>query len=55
MNSFEVDSGRIFLVRAEHGSDLVQFITKFSLEKKINVAVFTAIGALKSVKIGFYD
>jgi len=43
------------LVRAEHDSDLVQFITKLAEDKGITAAEFTAIGALKRAKLGFYD
>jgi len=47
--------GRNFLVRAEHDSDLVQFVTELAEKKKITVATFTAIGALKRAKLEFYD
>jgi predicted DNA-binding protein with PD1-like motif len=43
------------LVRAKHDSDLVQFITKLAEDKGITAAEFTAIGALKRAKLGFYD
>ena len=49
------DLGRNFLVRAEHDSDLVQFVTELAEKKGITVATFTAIGALKCAKLGFYD
>jgi predicted DNA-binding protein with PD1-like motif len=47
--------GRNFLVRAEHNSDLIQFVTELAEKKEIIVATFTAIGALKSAKLEFYD
>ena len=47
--------GRSFLVRAEHDSDLVQFVTELAEKEEITVATFTAIGALKRAKLGFYD
>jgi len=49
------DVGRIFLVRAEHNSNLIQFVTELAEKKGITVATFTAIGALKWAKLGFYD
>lgn len=49
------DHGRDFLVRAEHDSDLVQFITELAEKKGIAAAAFSAIGALKQAKLGFYD
>ncbi len=42
-------------MRAEHDSDLVQFVTELAETKRITVATFTAIGALKRAKLGFYD
>ena len=49
------DLGRNFLVRAEHNSDLVQFVTELAEKEGIIVAAFTAIGALKRAKLEFYD
>lgn len=47
--------GRNFLVRVEHDSDLVQFVTELAEKEKIMVGTFTAVGALKRAKLGFYD
>jgi predicted DNA-binding protein with PD1-like motif len=49
------EPGRNFLVRAEHNSDLIQFVTELAEKKEIIVATFTAIGALKRAKLEFYD
>ena len=46
---------RILIIRVEHNSGLIQFITKIAEEAKITIATFTAIGALKNAKIAFYD
>jgi predicted DNA-binding protein with PD1-like motif len=51
----EAESARVFLVRAEHDSDIIGFVTELAKKQKIESAVFTAIGALKSAKLGFYD
>ena len=48
-------SGREFLKRLEHDSDLVESIIIFAIDKNIRLGVFTAIGALKDAKISFYD
>lgn len=61
-NSFEGDLnlsskmgvGRTFLVRAKHDSDIIDFITEFAKKNDITTATFTAIGALKSARLGFY-
>jgi predicted DNA-binding protein with PD1-like motif len=46
---------RDFMVRVKHNSNFIQFITDLAVEKKIKVATFTAVGALKWAKLGFYD
>ena len=51
----QFDVGRDFLLRAEHDSNLVQFVTELAEKKGIIAATFTAIGALKHAKLGFYD
>ncbi len=55
MRAKRVEAGRNFLVRVEHDSDFLEFLTEFAKENKIMLAGFTAIGALKSAKLGFYD
>ena len=47
--------GRNFILRAEHDSDLIKFVTEMAKENGIVSATFTAIGALKCAKLGFYD
>ena len=44
-----------YLIRAEHNSDIIQFLTNFSRKKDINLATFTALGALKTAKLGFFN
>ncbi|MBE0512859.1 DNA-binding protein [Candidatus Bathyarchaeota archaeon] len=51
----QFELGRNFLVRAEHNSDLIQFVTELAEKEGITVATFTAIGALKRAKLEFYD
>ena len=47
--------GKEYLLKVEHNSDLIQFITAFAEKENIRAASFTAIGALKRSKLGFYD
>ncbi len=47
--------GRCFFIRVEHNSDLIAFVTEFAKKNNIALAAFTAIGALTSAKLGFYD
>jgi predicted DNA-binding protein with PD1-like motif len=46
---------RDFIVRVKHNSELIQSITDLARKEKIIVATFTAIGALKRAKLGFYN
>ncbi len=55
MGSKKMSLGRIFLVRAEYDSDIIKFITDLAKSQGIATATFTAIGALKHAKLGFYD
>jgi len=55
MSYVKLDFGRNLVVRAKHNSDLVEFLTELAKENKIMTATFTAIGALKYAKLGFYD
>ena len=55
MSSRELTAGRTFLVRAKHDSDIIGFLTDTAKRNAITTATFTAIGALKSAKLGFYN
>ena len=55
MSSGEFTAGRTFLIRAPHDSDIIQFLTETAKTNAITTATFTAIGALKNAKLGFYD
>jgi predicted DNA-binding protein with PD1-like motif len=50
-----LEVGRNYFVRVEHDADLVRFVAEFSVENNIEVGSFTAVGALKSAKLGFYE
>jgi len=49
------DLGRSFLARAKHDADIISFVTDLAKENGVMTATFTAIGALKYAKLGFYD
>ena len=51
----EVRVARNIIVRAEHNSEIIAFLTKLAKEHKILLGTFTAVGALKCAKLGFYD
>jgi predicted DNA-binding protein with PD1-like motif len=49
------DIGRTLIVRAEHDSDVIEFVAELVKKNGITSATFTAIGALKNGKLGCYD
>ncbi|MBN2186720.1 MAG: DNA-binding protein [Dehalococcoidia bacterium] len=55
MSVFEYKASNEFIVRVEHNSDLVQSITELAKSKGIKTGSFTAIGALKRARLGYYD
>jgi predicted DNA-binding protein with PD1-like motif len=52
---FEYNTGKELLVRLRHGTDLVRSITELARSKRIEVGSLSAIGALKSARLGYYD
>ena len=55
MGSRKVEIGRTFIVRVKHDSNIINFVTELAKTHGIMIAAFTAIGALKHAKLGFYD
>ncbi|KXB06350.1 hypothetical protein AKJ53_00585 [candidate division MSBL1 archaeon SCGC-AAA382F02] len=55
MHIAEFENGKYLIIRAEHGSDLIEFITEVAEKKNIQAGTFTAMGALKNAKLGYYD
>jgi predicted DNA-binding protein with PD1-like motif len=55
MDFREFALGRTFVARAIYDSDLIEFLNAFAYNAGIAAASFTAIGALKNAKLGFYD
>jgi predicted DNA-binding protein with PD1-like motif len=52
---FEYDASKELIVRLKHDADLVQSITELAKNKRIEAGSFTAIGALKRARLGYYD
>ncbi len=52
---FEYEASKELLVRLRHDTDLVQSITEIARSKEIEAGTFTAIGALKRARLGYYD
>ncbi len=55
MQVSELIPGRRFMGRLPHNKDLITSIESFAMEKKIEMATFSVIGAVSSVTLGFYD
>ncbi len=51
----EYNTGKELLVRLRQGTDLVRSITELARSKRIEVGSLSAIGALKSARLGYYD
>jgi len=51
----EYNPGRQFVGRFDHGKDLVASLEDFAVLNKIEMAVFSIIGAVSSVTLGYYD
>lgn len=55
MQSASYKLGRFFLCRLKHDSRLAQSILKFAREKKVKMAFFTVVGAVKEARLAYYD
>jgi predicted DNA-binding protein with PD1-like motif len=55
MGLFEYSASKELIIRLEHGADLVQSITELAKSKGVEAGSFTAIGALKRARLGYYD
>ena len=55
MSFRQLDVGRTILVRVKHDSEIIKFVTELAKKNAVMTATFTAIGALKWAKLGFYD
>lgn len=55
MSLFECNASKELMVRLKHDADLIQSITELARSKGIEAGSFTAIGALKSARLGYYD
>jgi predicted DNA-binding protein with PD1-like motif len=54
MSVFECDASKELMVRLKQDAELVQSVTDLASSRGIEAASFTAIGALKRARIGFY-
>jgi len=55
MSLFESNANKELMVRLKHDADLIQSIAELARSKGIEAGSFTAIGALKSARLGYYD
>ena len=52
---FEYSASKEVVVRLEHDADLVQSITELARSDRVKAGSFTAIGALRRARLGYYD
>jgi hypothetical protein len=52
---FEFTGNKELMVRLKYDADLIQSITELARSKRIEAGSFTAIGALKSARLAYYD
>jgi predicted DNA-binding protein with PD1-like motif len=55
MGLFEYGASKELIVRLKHDADLVQTMTELARSKGVEAGSFTAIGALKRARLGYYD
>jgi predicted DNA-binding protein with PD1-like motif len=55
MSLFECNANEELIVRLKHDADLVQSMTELAKSNGIEAGSFTAIGALKRARLGYYD
>jgi predicted DNA-binding protein with PD1-like motif len=55
MDLFEYSASKELIMRLKHDADLVQSITELAMDKGVKAGSFTAIGALKRARLGYYD
>jgi len=55
MGLFEYSADKELIVRLKHDADLVQTMTELVRSRGIEAGSFTAIGALKRARLGYYD
>ncbi|MBT3362817.1 MAG: DNA-binding protein [Chloroflexi bacterium] len=55
MSFYEYKPGKEYIARLDHFADLLEAITELAQNTKIKAGRFTAIGALKNAKIGYYN
>ena len=48
-------NGKTHIIALDRGDNVIETITKYCAEKGITSGVFTGIGAVERVKIGYYD
>lgn len=55
MQSTSYKLGRFFLCGLKHDSELARSVVKFAREKRVKMAFFTVVGAVKQARLAYYD
>ncbi|MBS4759945.1 MAG: DNA-binding protein [Clostridium sp.] len=51
----QYDQGRLFLAKLDYQSDLLEELNRICREENIKTGIISAIGAVSSLKLGFYN
>ncbi len=55
MQSVSYKLGRFFLCGLKYNSELVRSVVNFARGKRVKMAVFTVVGAVKQARLAYYD
>jgi len=55
MGLFEYNASKELVLRLKHDADLIQSVIELARSKGMEAGSFTAIGALKRARLGYYD
>jgi predicted DNA-binding protein with PD1-like motif len=55
VKSRQYEFGRVFLARLPHKGDLLESITRFCADSELGAGFVSAIGAVQSGTVGYYD
>ncbi len=55
MKKARVSEEASYVAGFENGEDLIDALTLFAVENKVNSAYFSVIGAVESARVGYYD
>ena len=55
VKSIELSAGRAFVIKPDHGEDLIEAVERAVEEVNVTAGVFWAIGAVRKATVSYYD